>query len=482
MGAVGESLAMRRCLTLAACLFALMPSLALAHSFGRQYNLPVPLWLYLYGAAAALALSFLVAAFMLRGEQHKDITSRRLLYRKSPQAYFGRALSVGFLLLSIATGFFGNRDPYVNINMTFFWIVFLLGFTYLSTLSGNYYRDINPFTSLGLALGKHFPRWRQGYFCYPAWANYWPAFISYVALIWIELFTHNTPLSLATMLSIYTVYCLVGMGLFGVAKWSRYGELFSVMFRLMALLSPLHRSRHGVSWQAPFTGMLREQPRHLAILLFVLFLLSATAFDGVRETTWWVSLFWQDPSGLLTAWLGSAPIYHFIELRPYYMMFETAVLVLSPFIYGGLYMLCMALAKLLTGSQLTVMQLSLRFAYSLLPIALVYNITHYYTLIFTQGVKVVSMLSDPFGWGWNLIGSAGLWRAPIIPDVAVVWHTQVGLIVLGHIISVYVGHRIALRSFATTRQATLSQLPLLLLMMAFTASGLWILAQPIGAR
>lgn len=164
------------------------------------------------------------------------------------------------------------------------------------------------------------------------------------------------------------------------------------------------------------------------------------------------------------------------------MAYESSVLLLSPFVYGAIYMLCMALAKLLTGSPLTVMQLSLRFAYSLLPIALVYNITHYYTLIFTQGVKVVSMLSDPFGWGWNLFGTAGLWRAPIIPDVAVVWHTQVGLIVLGHVISVYIGHRIALRTFATARQATLSQLPLLVLMMAFTASGLWILAQPIGAR
>lgn len=473
---------MHRSIALTALVFGLMPSLALAHSFGRQYNLPVPLWLYLYGGAAALALSFFLAAFMMRGEQHAVVEPRRLLYKKTSKTCLARVLSVGFLLLTVATGFWGNRDPYVNFNMTFFWIVFLLGFTYLSTVTGNHYRDINPFTSLGLACSRAFPRWRRGYFSYPSWANYWPAFIAYLGLIWIELFTHNTPLSLGQTLGAYTLYCLLGMALFGVAKWSRYGELFSVMFRLMALMSPFHRERHAVSWQSPFSGMLREQPRHLALLLFVLFLLSSTAFDGLRATSWWVALFWQDRSGLLTEWLGSPPIYNFATLRPYYMAYESGVLLLSPFIYGGFYILCMALAKLLTGSSLTVMQLSLRFAYSLLPIALVYNITHYYTLIFTQGVKVVSMLSDPFGWGWNLFGTAGLWRAPIIPDVAIVWHTQVGLIVLGHVISVYIGHRIALRSFATARQATLSQLPLLLLMMAFTASGLWILAQPIGAR
>ena len=115
----------------------------------------------------------------------------------------------------------------------------------------------------------------------------------------------------------------------------------------------------------------------------------------------------------------------------------------------------------------------------MLPIALVYNITHYYTLILTQGVKILSLLSDPFGWGWNLFGSAGQFRAPFLPDMGWVWHTQVGLIVLGHIISVYIAHREALRVFDTPRKAALSQLPMLILMMLFTTFGLWILAQPI---
>ena len=60
-----------------------------------------------------------------------------------------------------------------------------------------------------------------------------------------------------------------------------------------------------------------------------------------------------------------------------------------------------------------------------------------------------------------------------------VWHVQVGLILLGHVVSVYVAHRIALRVFETRRQALISQLPMLLLMMAFTVAGLWILAQPL---
>jgi hypothetical protein len=114
-----------------------------------------------------------------------------------------------------------------------------------------------------------------------------------------------------------------------------------------------------------------------------------------------------------------------------------------------------------------------------LPIALVYHVTHYFTLILTQGVKIVSLVSDPFGWGWNLFGTAFVFRAPILPDLGLVWHTQVALILLGHIASVWLAHLVALRVFASRRAAALSQVPMLALMVLFTVFGLWILAQPL---
>ncbi len=117
----------------------------------------------------------------------------------------------------------------------------------------------------------------------------------------------------------------------------------------------------------------------------------------------------------------------------------------------------------------------------MLPIALVYHVTHYSTLILTQGVKIVSLVSDPFGWGWNLFGTAFTFRAPILPDLGIVWHTQVALILLGHVASVWLAHLVALRVFADRRAAALSQLPMLALMVLFTIAGLWILAQPLTA-
>ena len=61
-----------------------------------------------------------------------------------------------------------------------------------------------------------------------------------------------------------------------------------------------------------------------------------------------------------------------------------------------------------------------------------------------------------------------------------IWITiAVVAIVIGHVVSVTLAHIEALRLFPTRRAALLSQLPMLVLMVAFTSTSLWILSQPI---
>ena len=52
-------------------------------------------------------------------------------------------------------------------------------------------------------------------------------------------------------------------------------------------------------------------------------------------------------------------------------------------------------------------------------------------------------------------------------------------VVVGHIYAVYLAHIMALRLYGSGRAALLSQLPLVLLMVAYTMISLWILSQPI---
>jgi hypothetical protein len=464
------------------------PSLAAAHSFGRMYNLPVPFWMYAYGGAAALVLSFLIVGYFAgapHGQQpsaSRDLTQTRV-YRGLQRLRVIdalRLLSVACLLLCLLTGFFGVRDPYRNFNMTFFWVVFVLGFAYATALIGNLYAAINPWQTLAEGIGRFWRGYTEGRFVYPPWLSYWPALALFMGFIWIELFAHVRPFPLAVWLSIYTALNLIGVWLFGVIAWFRYGEFFSVFLRLTAQMSPLdYRPGEGLRLRWPFAGLLQARAESWSLLLFVLFMLSSTAFDGLRATVPWFNLFWGDSTGLLTEWLGRPPLYAFVQLRPWYLAYETLWLLLSPFLYLAIYLLFIVMAKWLGGGQRSLRELALAFGYSLLPIALVYHLTHYYTLILTQGVKIVSLLSDPFGWGWNLFGTAGLFRAPFLPDLGAIWHTQVGLILFGHIVSVWIAHLEALRLFPTRRAAMLSQLPMLLLMVIFTTFGLWILSQPI---
>src|SRR5882762_6846373 len=117
---------------------------ALAHSMGVVYNLPIPFWMYAFAASAALVLSFLVVGYFVTaqgaarnfrtidfdvpGTGARDTALRTL-----------RALSVFALLLTILAGLVGPANPFANFSVTFFWIIFALGFTYLTALIGDLY-------------------------------------------------------------------------------------------------------------------------------------------------------------------------------------------------------------------------------------------------------------------------------------------------------------------------------------------------------
>lgn len=471
-----------------------LPLAAQAHAFIQPYKLPMPYWMYIYGAIAALVLSFVVLALFVGRGADKPAAEyvfgnawwlqwlRRLRIKLGLQI-----ITVLLLLLSIVSGFVGNQDPTRNINMTLFWVVFTLGFSYFVALFGDFYRMLNPWQSLARWGEKLMPVLASGVFQYPKKLAYWPALLLYMGFIWVELLANTRPFSLSMYLLIYTLINMAGVIAWGRRSWFQYGELFAVFMRLLAMCSMLAYApdedgakRWRLRW--PFAGLLAAPKAELSLALFVLFMLSSTAFDGLRETKQWFAWFWYDPTGWIEALVGSKPLYAYVTLRPWYIAYDTAVLLLSPFLYLAVFALFLWLGKQLIKTSLSVTELLQAFALSMVPIAVVYHATHYYTLLLTQGVKIRALISDPFGWGWDLFGTLYTMRMPIIPDMGQVWNSQVFLILLGHVASVAVAHLVALRLFPSSRSATLSQLPMLVLMMVFTGFGLWILAQPLQGR
>jgi len=150
-------------------------------------------------------------------------------------------------------------------------------------------------------------------------------------------------------------------------------------------------------------------------------------------------------------------------------------------IYAMLVAISRRLAMGHARQQLSYRDYFIRYAYALLPIALFYHIAHNMEHLLMEGPKVVAMLSDPFGWGWNLFGTAA-WTIPPLISLDKLWIVQVLLVLVGHVFSLWVAQRSSLRLFGSTKAAFRSQLPMLIGMIAFSVFSLWLLKQPMEMR
>jgi hypothetical protein len=481
----------RACLAIA---WLLASGAAAACAF-PSYNLPIPFQLYAMGSTGALAVSFVLVGYLVNARSAGDVSVRALALGAGAGGGASwlrslivalKAVSVYGLLLTVVAGIYGSQIPIANFSITCSFITFVLGLAYLTALIGDVYQLINPWDAICEWIEYRFPGAFGGRAAYPRGLAYYPALVLYMGYIWIELFANISPRQLSVLLLGYTAFNLAGAWLFGRAIWFERVEFLSVFFRLIGKMAPVSyvpdkAAAAGVRIETrkPFLGLIREPATEMSLLLFVLFMLSSTAVDGAHQTLPWVGLFWKGIYPLISGGASTRAAIAF-SVQAYYG-WQWLMLFVSPVAYMVVYVVFILAAKLASGSRRSLRSLVLQFAFTLVPIAFVYNVTHYFTLLLGQGYQVIHMLSDPFNRGWNLLGTAGLGGTPFIPDASVVWHVQVGLIVAGHIVSVYLAHVEALRVFASPRKALVSQMPMLVLMMIFTTLGLWILSLPISA-
>lgn len=449
-----------------------------AHAFGQLYNLPVPFWLYLYGAAAAIITSFLVVGFFVNKKDgilvYPELNISKHLPFLIGQLFVNtlKVIAVILFLAVLAGGFVGVNNPRQNFNMTFFWVVFTLGFSYLIAIFGNIWAITNPINSLFEAFEALAKKNLEGIFKYPKKLYYWPALLFYFLFIWIELFGQTTPRSLSTILSAYTLINVIGTILWGKVAWFKYCEFFSVYFKVVGKISPLTIQGNKLYLHPPLVRLLKSQAEHFSLVMFILFMLSSTAYDGFKSTGYWIKF-----SRIILE-----PVASLVFSNNPYLALQTAQtlgLLISPFLFLYIYLVLVATAQFITHNKTAIKKRTLEFAFSLVPIAFVYNVAHYWTLIVTEGQNIIRLVSDPFGFGWNLLSTAKYQTNYSFINANLGWHSQVALIIAGHIAGVYLAHVIAIRVYPNQKQALLSQFPMLALMVAYTIIGLWILAQPI---
>jgi hypothetical protein len=114
------------------------------------------------------------------------------------------------------------------------------------------------------------------------------------------------------------------------------------------------------------------------------------------------------------------------------------------------------------------------FAVSLVPIALGYVIAHYWTFLVLGGQQAIIRASDPLGRGDDLLGTGDWGISYTLAQPSLVASIKVLAVVLGHVVGVVVAHRIANAHLRPDRWIR-AQLPLLVLMVGITITGLLLL-------
>jgi hypothetical protein len=459
------------------------------HGFGQRYDLPGPLFLYLFAAAGVVVLSFVMVVLFAGdhlGEEAVKYPRWRAAWLEGlatarwPKTAAG---IVGFLGLVavVVTGLFGSQQPFYNPAEYLVWVYFWAALVILGGLLGNLWSRFNPWAALGAWLRLPAERDPNPL----ARAGLWPAVGTYFIFACLELTSGvaNRPAVLAWLTLAYTAVTLGGMAVVGRRAWLEQVECFAVLFKIVGRFAPVEietdrKGRTRVYLRIWGTGLLRGEKEGWDQVVFVVLMLSSLAFDGLLATPvygyWWLPAL-RGPFGALGPL--DVPALRTVGLVLLTATFIAAFLLVMRFVmWLGWPQVGPLFAHWKGVDQARALS---AFAFTLVPISLVYNAAHNYTYVVVQSQGLIPLLADPFQKGWHLLPTAGYKVSFLLAGAAVVWYVQIVLIVLGHVIAVYLAHLRAGERFKNAAQVLLSQYPMLLLMVLYTMTSLWILAQPI---
>ena len=462
------------------------PTWVLAHGLGGRADLPLPTWMFGYGAAAAVIASFGALALFwpeprLEGGPGGRVVgdTRRPAFRVLAAA--ARVAGLGLFVVVMIAAALGDNSSATNLAPVVVYVTFWVGVMFLSGLVGDVWRVLSPFDTLALVAG----RLRGGAADDggteddaedPADAGtddpvgdtaedddhdesftYWPAALGLLAFVWVELVYPDRalPRTLFALMAAYTVAVLAGALTRG-RTWLRFGEAFGALFSVVAHAAPLWRDdERRLRVRPPFVGLATLEWRP-GLEALVLVALGSTTYDGLTRTQFWIDLT-GDLEGNAATLAG------------------TAGLVWAVGTVAVAFAVAMRVASNLVGGQLSSGELRAAFVHSLVPIVLAYAVAHYFSLLLLEGQAAYALASDPLGRGWDLFGTAD-WKVDftLVSPLAVAY-VQCGAIVVGHVAGVVVAHDRALALFDEPRTATRSQYPLLGAMVLFTVGGLFLL-------
>ena len=158
------------------------------------------------------------------------------------------------------------------------------------------------------------------------------------------------------------------------------------------------------------------------------------------------------PWGWLKDWAGVASI-------PGRALYAGVFLGINLLVVPGLFLLATALSKGLSSVRgVSLKQLFINHSYALVPMGLSMWIAFSFSFVFVNGSYALSVISDPFGWGWDLFGTRSYPWTPVL--IELVPYLQVATLIAGLIFSIYVAYRIGRQHSADESQAIQGLIPI----------------------
>jgi hypothetical protein len=449
------------------------PAPALAHGLVGREDLPIPKWLFGWGAAVVLVASFVALAVLWPKPRLEGAAERRVAGLPRWLDPLAGALGVATFALVVYAGLAGSQTTTNNLAPTAIFVLFWVAIPIASLLFGDVFKALNPWRAAARALAWVAQKVSRGGLpapmAYPARLGRWPATIGILAFAWVELVYsgRGDPSNLAVLALVYVAIQFVGMSLYGIETWNRHGDGFGVYFGLIARMSPLRWARDGLFVRKPLSGLtnLDMVPGTVALVCVVI---GTTSFDGFSGGPAWGNIAPDLTSVFRDIGFGQATA---LELA-----FTIGLLVVT-LIVAGLYRLGVMGMQTVDPLGAGAPELATRFAHSLVPIGLAYVVAHYFSLLAYEGQRIAYLSSDPLGNGSNVFGTSSATVDYTWISATSIWYVQVAALVIGHVAGLVLAHERALVSFDGDSQvATRSQYWMLVVMIAFTSLGLWLLS------
>src|SRR5690242_8232307 len=246
---------------LVASLSVLFSVRAHAHGFGQRYDLPLPLTLWIVGAACTIVLSFLIISIAVRANPSVEASrqSNTLRWRidngvtNQTIRLIAQLVAVAALVLVVAAGIIGDQTPTRNLAPTAIWIAWWVGFSYLSAFVGNVWSIVNPWAAIfdwceRILSKRQAPRTAK--VNWPDSVGVWPGIALFMVFAWLELIWEgrSIPRQLAWFAIGFSVLTWTGMFIFGRRTWLAHADPFALAFGTLSKFGPTCiRVDHGIS-------------------------------------------------------------------------------------------------------------------------------------------------------------------------------------------------------------------------------------------